>query len=128
MAEGLEAAAAEAEIPDRRLALMFACAHPSIDPSIRAPLRSCSDSTPQELPPGSLWLPRAMGQRLVRAKSKIRQAGIPFRVPEREELAVRLDTVLDAIYAAFAEGWIDAARSDVARRVISPKKRHSSAM
>jgi RNA polymerase sigma-70 factor (ECF subfamily) len=46
-----------------------------------------------------------MGKRLVRAKDKIRQAGIPFRVPEREELAGRLDTVLEAIYAAFAEGW-----------------------
>src|SRR6202020_1065408 len=44
-------------------------------------------------------------KRLVRAKDKIRQAGIPFRVPEREELAGRLDTVLEAIYAAFAEGW-----------------------
>jgi RNA polymerase sigma-70 factor (ECF subfamily) len=49
--------------------------------------------------------PAAMGKRLVRAKDKIRQAGIPFRVPEREELAGRLDTVLEAIYAAFAEGW-----------------------
>jgi predicted RNA polymerase sigma factor len=49
--------------------------------------------------------PAAMGKRLVRAKDKIRQAGIPFRIPEREELAGRLDTVLQAIYAAFAEGW-----------------------
>ena len=53
--------------------------------------------------------PAAMGKRLVRAKDKIRQAGIPFRVPEREELAGRLDTVLEAIYAAFAEGWTDPA-------------------
>jgi predicted RNA polymerase sigma factor len=57
-----------------------------------------------------------MGKRLVRAKDKIRQAGIPFNIPEREELSGRLDTVLDAIYAAFAEGWIDAAGTDVARR------------
>ena len=48
-----------------------------------------------------------MGQRLVRAKNKIRQAGIPFRVPDRADLAQRLDAVLDAIYAAFAEGWSD---------------------
>jgi predicted RNA polymerase sigma factor len=57
-----------------------------------------------------------MGQRLVRAKNKIRQAGIPFRVPERDELPARLDTVLDAIYAAYAEGWSDPAGADAARR------------
>jgi len=52
----------------------------------------------------------------VRAKEKIRQAGIPFRVPEREELSGRLATVLDAIYAAFAEGWTDPGGTDAARR------------
>jgi RNA polymerase sigma-70 factor (ECF subfamily) len=57
-----------------------------------------------------------MGKRLVRAKSKIRQAGIPFRIPERDELPGRLDTVLDAIYAAFTEGWADPAGTDVVRR------------
>jgi RNA polymerase sigma-70 factor (ECF subfamily) len=57
-----------------------------------------------------------MSQRLVRAKNKIRQAGIPLEIPETSELSTRLDTVLDAIYAAFAEGWIDAAGTDVARR------------
>ncbi len=60
--------------------------------------------------------PATMGQRLVRAKAKIKQAAIPLRIPEREELRGRLDTVLDAIYAAFAEGWMDAAGTDVARR------------
>ena len=52
-----------------------------------------------------LMSPAAMGKRLVRAQDKIRQAGIPFRIPEREKLSGRLDTALDAIYAAFAEGW-----------------------
>jgi RNA polymerase sigma-70 factor (ECF subfamily) len=60
--------------------------------------------------------PATMGQRLVRAKAKIKQAAIPLCIPEREELRGRLDTVLDAIYAAFAEGWMDAAGTDVARR------------
>ena len=60
--------------------------------------------------------PATMGQRLVRAKAKIKQASIPLRIPEREELRGRLETVLDAIYAAFAEGWMDAAGTDVARR------------
>jgi RNA polymerase sigma-70 factor (ECF subfamily) len=57
-----------------------------------------------------------MGKRLVRAKTKIRQAGIPLRVPEREEIPSRLETVLDAIYAAFAEGWTDPGGTDVVRR------------
>ncbi len=56
--------------------------------------------------------PATMGQRLVRAKSRIRQAGIPFRIPGRAALRERLDGVLDAIYAAYAEGWTDAAGTD----------------
>jgi predicted RNA polymerase sigma factor len=60
--------------------------------------------------------PATMSQRLVRAKTKICQAGIPFSVPEREELPSRLDTVLAAIYAAFAEGWTDPGGTDLARR------------
>jgi len=60
--------------------------------------------------------PATMSQRLVRAKDKIRQAGIPFRIPEREELPGRLGTVLDAIYAAFSEGWTDSGGTDIARR------------
>jgi predicted RNA polymerase sigma factor len=60
--------------------------------------------------------PATMGQRLVRAKDKIRQAGVPFRIPETEELPGRLGAVLDAIYAAFSEGWADSGGTDVARR------------
>ena len=60
--------------------------------------------------------PTAMGQRLVRAKAKIRQAGIPFIVPEPTELAERLSAVLDAIYAAFAEGWSDPVGAEARRR------------
>lgn len=63
-----------------------------------------------------LTSPAAMSKRLGRAKEKIRQSGVPFRVPEREELPVRLDAVLDAIYAAFAEGWTDPGRTDLVRR------------
>src|SRR5256885_5028273 len=63
-----------------------------------------------------LAAPATMGQRLVRAKQKIRQAGIPFRVPERTELHERLDAVLEAIYAAYAEGWSDPAGTDAHRR------------
>jgi RNA polymerase sigma-70 factor (ECF subfamily) len=60
-----------------------------------------------------------MGQRLTRAKNKIRQAGIPFVVPERADLAERLDAVLAAIYAAFAEGWSDPAGTQTRRRNLS---------
>jgi RNA polymerase sigma-70 factor, ECF subfamily len=60
--------------------------------------------------------PATMGQRLVRAKSKIRQAGIPFRLPERADLRERLAAVLGAIYAAFSEGWSDPAGTEMRRR------------
>lgn len=108
LAEGLEAAAADAEIPERRLALMFACAHPAIEAGVRAPLmlQVVVGLDAKTIASAFLMSPAAMGKRLVRAKSKIR-AGIPFRIPAREELPGRLDTVLDAIYAAFAEGWTD---------------------
>lgn len=117
--EGIQAAADEGlEIPDQRLALMFACAHPAIDEGIRAPLmlQVVLGLDAAAIASAFLMSPSTMGQRLVRAKNKIRQAGIAFRVPEREELGGRLQTVLDAIYAAFAEGWADAAGADVARR------------
>jgi RNA polymerase sigma-70 factor, ECF subfamily len=117
-AEAIEAGTEQAEIPDRRLGLMFACAHPAIDANIRAPLmlQAVLGLDAARIASAFLISPATMGQRLVRAKAKIKQAAIPLRIPEREELRGRLDTVLDAIYAAFAEGWMDAAGTDVARR------------
>src|SRR5713226_3068724 len=111
MAEGLDAAATVAEIPDQRLALMFACAHPAIEASIRAPLilQTILGFDAAAIASAFLVAPATMGQRLTRAKAKIKQAGIPFDVPERTELRERLDAVLAAIYAAFAEGWTDPA-------------------
>jgi RNA polymerase sigma-70 factor (ECF subfamily) len=122
MAEELEEAASNpAEVPDRRLALMFACAHPAIEPAIRAPLILQCVLGFDAVAIGSAFLvaPATMGQRLVRAKTKIRAAGIPFRVPEREALAPRLEAVLDAVYAVFAEGWSDPAGADPRRRDLS---------
>jgi len=117
LTEGLDAAAADADIPDRRLALMFACAHPAIEAGIRAPLmlQVVLGLDAKMIASAFLMSPAAMGKRLVRAKNKIRQAGIPLRIPEREEIRGRLDAVLDAIYAAFAEGWTDPGGTDVAR-------------
>jgi len=107
-----------AEIPDRRLGLIFACAHPAIDAAIRAPLmlQTVLGLDAARIASAFLISPATMSQRLVRAKNKIRQAGIPLEIPERSQLHARLDTVLEAIYAAFSEGWIDAAGTDVARR------------
>ena len=118
MAEELEAAASDSEIPDQRLALMFACAHPAIDAGIRAPLilQVVLGFDAATIASAFLLSPASMSQRLVRAKNKIREARIPFRIPGRAELRDRLDTVLDAIYAAFSEGWIDPAGTDIARR------------
>ena len=118
LAEGLDTAAAAPEIPDRRLALLFACAHPAIEAGIRAPLmlQVVLGLDAKMIASAFLMAPAAMGKRLVRAKNKIRQAGIPFHIPEREELAGRLDAVLDAVYAAFTEGWTDPGGTDVARR------------
>ena len=119
MAEELEAASAgEPQIPDERLALMFACTHPAVDRGIRAPLmlQTILGFDAVTIAAAFLVSPSTMGQRLARAKNKIRQAGIPFRVPERVDLRERLDAVLEAIYAAFAEGWSDPAGTEVRRR------------
>lgn len=107
--ELVDAAGGDAQIPDERLRLMFACAHPAIDEGVRAPLilQTVLGFDAASIASAFLVAPTAMSQRLVRAKNRIRQAGIPFRVPEREELAERLDAVLEAIYAVFAEGWSD---------------------
>lgn len=105
-------------VPDHRLGLMFACAHPAIDPAIRAPLILQTILGFDAAAVGSAFLisPATMAQRLVRAKTKIRQAGIPFQVPERTELPERLEAVLDAIYAAFSEGWADPIGGEPRRR------------
>ena len=117
MAEELDSAPTS-EIPDQRLALMFACAHPAIEPAIRAPLilQTILGFDAASIASAFLVAPATMGQRLTRAKAKIKQAGIPFDVPERSELGERLDAVLAAIYAAFAEGWTDPAGAEARRR------------
>jgi RNA polymerase sigma-70 factor (ECF subfamily) len=118
LAEELADMAAEREIPDERLALMFACAHPALDPGIRAPLilQTVLGFDAAAIASAFLISPATMAQRLVRAKHKIRQAGIPFRVPECHELPERLGAVLEAIYAAYAEGWSDPAGTESRRR------------
>lgn len=106
------------ELPDRRLGLLFACAHPAIDAAVRAPLmlQAVLGFDAVAIASAFLVAPTAMGQRLVRAKRRIREAGITLEVPATDELQGRLDAVLDAIYAAYAEGWLDADGIDARRR------------
>lgn len=93
--------------PDDRLRLLFACAHPAVDESVRTPLlmQAVLGIDAGRIASAFLVAPAAMSQRLVRAKTKLRDAGIRFELPEARELPDRLETVLEAIYAAFGLAW-----------------------
>ena len=110
--------AAPRAIPDDRLLLMFACAHPAIEAPVRAPLmlQTILGFDAATIASAFLVAPATMGQRLVRAKAKIKQAGIPFRLPEHDDLPERLAAVLEAIYATFTEGWSDPAGTEARSR------------
>lgn len=96
-------------IPDERLKLLFVCAHPAIEPAMRAPLmlQVVLGLDAARIASAFLVAPATMGQRLVRAKARIKEAGLAFEVPGADELAARLDPVLEAIYAAYGSGWDD---------------------
>ncbi|HKD99822.1 MAG TPA: DUF6596 domain-containing protein [Planctomycetota bacterium] len=118
-AEALRRLAAEGskpsgDLPDRRLELLFVCAHPAIDQALHTPLmlQTVLGLDAARIAQAFLVQPAAMGQRLVRAKTKIREAGIPFEVPDERERPKRLDAVLEAIYAAYGLGWDEAAGAD----------------
>jgi RNA polymerase sigma-70 factor (ECF subfamily) len=109
---------ADSELPDRRLELLFACAHPGVEQAARAPLmlQAVLGFDAATIASAFLVAPSTMGQRLVRAKARIREAGIGFQVPGLADLPARLEPVLEAIYAAYAEGWTDATGTDARRR------------
>ena len=102
------------EFPDERLKLLFVCAHPAIDPAMHTPLmlQTVLGLDAVRIAHAFLISPTTMGQRLVRAKTKIRDGGIQFEIPQERELPQRLDAVLEAIYAAFGIGWDDMAGVD----------------
>jgi predicted RNA polymerase sigma factor len=103
-----------AEFPDERLKLLFVCTHPAIDPTMHTPLmlQTVLGLDAVRIAHAFLVSPTTMGQRLVRAKTKIRDGGIQFEVPQLRELPQRLDAVLEAIYAAFGIAWDDMAGVD----------------
>ena len=96
-----------AGLPERRLELMFMCAHPHIPATVRTPLmlQAVLGLTAEQIGSAMLVSPQAMGQRLVRAKRRIEEAAVPFGAPPATELAQRAGYVLDAIYAAYGTGW-----------------------
>jgi RNA polymerase sigma-70 factor (ECF subfamily) len=111
-------ASEKAVFPDERLKLLFVCAHPAIDEAARTPLmlQTVLGLDAARIASAFLVVPAAIGQRLVRVKTKIRDAGIHFEVPSRDELPSRLEPVLEAIYAVYGSGWEDVAGADPRRQ------------
>lgn len=108
-------------VEDDRLRLIFTCCHPALpaDARIALTLREVCGLTTEEIARAFLTAPPTMAQRIVRAKAKIRDAGIPYQVPAGTELTDRLDTVLHVVYLVFNEGYSASAGTSVTRTDLS---------
>jgi RNA polymerase sigma-70 factor (ECF subfamily) len=108
-------------LEDDRLRLVFTCCHPALPPDaqIALTLREVCGLTTEEIAHAYLAAPRAIAQRIVRAKAKIRDARIPYHVPERDELPRRLDAVLHVVYLVFNEGYAASSGTSLTRRDLS---------
>jgi RNA polymerase sigma-70 factor (ECF subfamily) len=109
------------DLEDDRLRLIFTCCHPALpaDAQVALTLREVCDLKTEEIARAFLASPSTIAQRIVRAKQKIRDAGIPYRVPAREELPARLDNVLRVIYLVFNEGYSASSGSELTRADLS---------
>src|ERR1700677_4476798 len=107
----------EEELEDDRLRLIFTCCHPALpsEGQVALTLREVCGLTTEEIARAFLVTPAALAQRIVRAKTKIRETPIPYDVPTPEELPERLDAVLQVIYLVFNEGYSAAAGAEVTR-------------
>jgi len=108
-------------VEDDRLRLIFTCCHPALPPDARVALtlREVCGLTTEEIARAFLTAPPTLAQRIVRAKGKIRDAGIPYQVPGRTDLPERLDTVLQVVYLVFNEGYSASAGAAVTRPDLS---------
>jgi RNA polymerase sigma-70 factor (ECF subfamily) len=112
---------ADQEVEDDRLRLIFTCCHPTLQPDaqVALTLREVCDLTTEEIARAFLTAPTTLAQRIVRAKGKIRDARIPYQVPERAELPERLESVLHVVYLVFNEGYAASSGEALTRHDLS---------
>lgn len=112
---------AEERVEDDQLRLIFTCCHPALSPEaqVALTLREVCSLTTEEIARAFLTAPSTLAQRIVRAKTKIKDAKIPYQVPERADLPARLEAVLQVVYLVFNEGYYASSGADLTRADLS---------